>query len=330
MDNLTHTLTGLALARAGLKRFSPHGTLLLLIAANLPDIDMLSWLKGWLVAMEVHRSYTHALIGLPFVAALAVILTSLFTRRKLPWRAAWLIALVGVISHVLLDWSMSYGVRFLLPFSSRWFHLDWYPLTDYVLLACLILAALAPSLGKLVSEEIGARSGNGQGFAIFALCFIVAYAGFRGAMHARVMSQLNSRIYESALGSAAISTAAFPAWVNPLSWHAVVEGEHAYRLYTLSPYGDFDPLSGHPLYKADWGSVLDRVSQDKSFRYALYFARFPYWQKSPAGEDQTKVSVTDLRFGPPGESFFTVNALLDIAGHIRYVWFGNGGAKEAE
>ena len=42
------------------------------------------------------------------------------------------------------------------------------------------------------------------------------------------------------------------------------------------------------------------------------------------------VSVTDLRFGPPGGSFFKVNALLNPAGNIQQVWFGNGGAKPAE
>jgi inner membrane protein len=330
MDNLTHTLTGLALARAGLKRFTPHGTLLIIVAANLPDIDMLSWLKGRLASVEIHRGYTHSLIGLPFVALLAVILTALLTRKRLPWRTAWLLSLVGVASHLLLDWSMSYGVRFFLPFSSTWFHLDLYALFDWVLLAVLMIAWLAPALSKLVSEEIGSRRSNGQGIAIFALCFIVLYGGFRGLMHSRVMSQLDSRIYEDALGGTATRMAAFPESANPLAWDAVVEGEHAFRLYSLSPYGSFDPVSGKLLYKTNWNSTLERVSRDPAFRYALYFARFPYWQKTPAAPDLATVSVTDLRFGPPEGSFFKVNALLNPAGNIQQVWFGNGGAKPAE
>jgi inner membrane protein len=330
MDNVTHTLTGLALARTGLKRFTPHGTLLMMIAANLPDIDMVSWFGGWLPAMENHRGYTHSLLGLPFVAALAVVLTALLTRRRLPWRSAWLLALIGVISHVLLDWSMSYGVRFFIPFSSTWFHLDSYALLDWVVLGVLAIAWVAPALSRLVSEEIGARRGNGQGFAVFALCFIALYGGFRGAMHARVMSQLNSRIYEQALGGAATRMAAFPESANPFAWNAVVEGEHAYRLYNLSPYGTFDPASGELLYKTNWDPTVERVSRDRAFQYALYFARFPYWQKAPTGQNLTNVSVTDLRFGRPGDSFFKVSALVDAAGHVQQVWFGNGGVKPVE
>ena len=322
MDNLTHTLTGLALARTGLRRFTPRGTLLLVIAANIPDIDMLSWLKNRLTSLEMHRGYTHSLIGLPFVALLPVLLTALFTRSRLSWRNAWSLSCLGIVSHFLLDWSMSYGMRFFLPFSSTWFHLDIYSLTDWVVLAVLLLTCLAPALSRLVNAEIGARSGEARGAAIFALCFIVLYGGFRGVMHSRVMSQLQSRIYEDALGSPARRMAAFPHSANPLTWSGIVEGEHSYRLYDLSPYGDFDPRAGELLYKANWDATLQQVSHNPAFQYALYFARFPYWQKTPDGPDVSTVSITDLRFGPPGESFFKVNATVDASGHIQRVWFG--------
>jgi inner membrane protein len=330
MDNVTHTLTGLALARAGLKRFTPHGTLLLIIAANLPDIDIVSWFKGWLAVIENHRGYTHSLIGLPVMAGLAVLLTALLARKRLAWPGACLIALIGVISHLLLDWSMSYGVRPLIPFSSRWFHLDWYPLLDWVVLAMLAVAWLAPELGKLVSEEIGARGGSGKGLAVLALCFIAAYGCFRGVMHGRVIAQLNSRLYEKVLGGAATRMAAFPQSVNPFGWNAVVEGEHAFRLYTLSPYGTFDPASGALLYKTNWSSTLERVSRARPFQYALYFSRFPYWDQAPDSQNLTRVSVTDVRFGPPGQSFFRVSALVDAAGNVQQVWFGNDGVKPVE
>lgn len=304
MDNLTHTLTGLALARAGLNRYTPRGTLLMLIAANIPDIDMLSWARGRLESVEIHRGYTHSLIGLPFVAVLPVILTALFARKRLPWRTAWLLSLIGVISHLLLDWTMSYGVRFFIPFSSTWFHLDLFALVDWVVLAVLMVAWLAPALSRLVSDEIGSRRRTtGQGFAVFALVFFLLYGGFRGLMHSRVMKQLNSRIYETALGGPAMRMAAFPESGNPFAWDAVVEGEHAYRLYNLSPFGMFDPASGELLYKANWDHTLEQVSRDRAFHYALYFARFPYWQKAPSERDLTAVSVTDLRFGPPVEVF---------------------------
>ena len=42
MDNVTHTLTGLMLARAGLGKSTQRGgALMLMLAANVPDIDVL-------------------------------------------------------------------------------------------------------------------------------------------------------------------------------------------------------------------------------------------------------------------------------------------------
>ena len=40
MDNLTHTLTGVLLARAGLNRLTPRAMLIVIIAANVPDFDV--------------------------------------------------------------------------------------------------------------------------------------------------------------------------------------------------------------------------------------------------------------------------------------------------
>jgi inner membrane protein len=323
MDNLTHSLTGLALARAGLKKYSPHGTLLMVIAANLPDIDMVNWLRGPLINFELHRGYTHSLLCLPLVALGAVLLTALVRWKRLPWVAAWAIASVGVASHLLLDWSMSYGIRLLLPFSSRWYYLDLFSLVDWVVLAVLAIAWLGPVLGRLVSEEIGEKQRGGRGLAIFALAFFLLYGGFRALMHARVMSELESRLYDAALGGPATQMAAIPESVNPLAWNGIVEGEHAYRLYSLHAYADFDPSQGGLLYKPNWNQAFIEAGKTETFRYVMYFSRFPYWQEAPGPRPNWRVvTLTDLRFGAPGESFLTVHALLDPAGHVDEAGFG--------
>ena len=70
MDNLTHTMTGVVLSRAGLHRVAPRATLTLLLAVNAPDIDTLPFWGRPLSYLRYHRGYTHALVGLPVVAAL--------------------------------------------------------------------------------------------------------------------------------------------------------------------------------------------------------------------------------------------------------------------
>jgi inner membrane protein len=323
MDNLTHSLTGLALARSGLKRFCPHGTLLLIVAANIPDIDMVSLIYGPLRNLEIHRGYTHSLLMLPVMAAVAVAITSILGREKLPWLRAWLIACVGVVSHLLMDTSMSYGVRLLLPFSSQWFFLDVFSLTDWVVLAVLLLAWLGPGLARLVGDEIGDRRPAGRGIAIFALSFFAAYGCFRGLMHQRAVAQLESRIYDEVLESPAKRMDAFPNSANPLIWSGIVEGEHAYRLYDVPSYGEFDPGGGDLVYKP-WSKPIRVAASSAPFRYALYFARFPLWNEQPAAglNGGVDVTLTDIRFGRPGESFFTISATVDATGQVQNIHWG--------
>ena len=324
MDNLTHTLTGLALARAGLNKF-PRATLLAMIAANIPDIDMVSWFEGRIRTLEIHRGYTHSLIGLPVMALVAVGLTAVISRRRLPWLLAWLFACICVGSHLLLDLFTSYGIRLLLPFSSQWFYLDIFSLVDWIVLTVLSIACAGPFLSGLVSSEMGDRRSSGKGLAIFALVFFACYAGFRGLMHGRVMAELQSRIYDDALGGEAQRMAALPTSLNPLIWNAVVEGEHAYRLYRLSAFGFFDPMEGTLLYKGTWKADFAAASRNPVFQYCLYFSRFPYWQSTPvAGRPGAEtVRLTDLRYGAPGESFVSVHAVVDEKGKVEAASVGS-------
>lgn len=321
MDNVTHTLTALALARAGLGKCTQRGTLLLIIAANIPDIDMISWVEGRLKMLEIHRGYLHSVLFLPLMAALAVILTALMGRRRLAWRAAWLVAMAGVASHLILDWSMAYGIRLMLPFSSKWYALDLLSLTDWVILLLLAFAWLGPLLSRLVSDEIGAKRQAGRGAAITALIAIVVYGGFRAMMHERALSQLSSRVYDSVLEGNVERTAAFPQSFNPFSWNGIVETERAYGVYEVSAYGNFDPSDGTVLYKHPPTPAVDRAAATETFRYFEYFARFPYWQESEQG-DGKRVTVTDLRFGVPGANFFEATAELDPAGRLESVRLG--------
>lgn len=133
MDNLTHSLMGLAVAKAGLERLSPATTAVCIIAANAPDADIVAVIGGRWSYLHHHRGITHSIVG---TLALAILIPSLFylvdliiarLRRKTPsirFPGLLLASVIASATHPLMDWTNNYGVRPLLPWSGRWFYGD--------------------------------------------------------------------------------------------------------------------------------------------------------------------------------------------------------------
>lgn len=72
MEPVTHFLTGACMARAGLNRRTAYATLVMTLAAEMPDLDVVWSLRGPIAGLEHHRGWTHTLLGLPLEAALVV------------------------------------------------------------------------------------------------------------------------------------------------------------------------------------------------------------------------------------------------------------------
>jgi inner membrane protein len=134
VDPVTHSLTGAVLSRAGLNRTTPLATGTLVIAANAPDIDAVVSFAGSYTSLALRRGVTHgpvALLLLPLVVTAVILLYDRLRRRraqpdKPPVRVLPTLGLaaIGVITHPLLDWMNTYGIRLLMPFSERWFYGD--------------------------------------------------------------------------------------------------------------------------------------------------------------------------------------------------------------
>jgi len=143
MDNLTHTLVGAALAETGLKKHTRLATATLLVAANAPDVDIVSYAWGEPVALGFRRGWTHGVLAM-------LLLPLLVTAVMLTWewavgggrgrpetvgggqgrsgavrpKALLALAALGVATHPLLDSLNTYGMRWLMPFDGRWFYGD--------------------------------------------------------------------------------------------------------------------------------------------------------------------------------------------------------------
>src|SRR6266545_1809188 len=139
MDNLTHSLVGLAAAKAGLEKLSPGATTLCVLAANSPDADIVALIFGRWVFLQQHRGISHSIVGvcllalaLPFIFCLGDALLARERNRervvKLP--GLLLASVVATATHPLMDWANNYGVRPLLPWNPRWFYGDFVFIID--------------------------------------------------------------------------------------------------------------------------------------------------------------------------------------------------------
>ena len=168
---------------------------------------------------------------------------------------------------------------------------------------------LGPLLGRLVSSEIGAKPGSGQGLAIFALCFFVLYDGGRFFLHREALAVLNARVYQ---GEPPQRVAAFPGAVNPFRWTAWVEtGTQAIR-YDLNVLAPFDPGAGRTFYKPEMGPAIQAAKRTREFQVLSAFAIYPLFSVSPTDEPEggTQVELRDERFP------FQATAVVDHAGRV--------------
>ena len=188
MDNLTHSLIGAVLGQAGLKRRTGLAMPALIIGANIPDIDAACffWLEGT-EHLGFRRGITHgppAMLLLPLLLAGALWgfdrwQTGRGTRPagRLPVSFKWLyqLSLIGTLSHPLFDWFNVYGIRFLEPFSSQWFHGDVLFIIDVWLWALL-------GIGVWFSLRREKRGGEWMRPARVVIAAMAAYIGLNSAI----------------------------------------------------------------------------------------------------------------------------------------------------
>jgi inner membrane protein len=273
---------------------------------------------GSLNYLHYHRHITHSLAAMPVMAILPVLLVRWASRRPVYWLGAFCAALIGVASHLLLDWTNSYGIRLLLPFSGEWLRLDWTNLFDVWIWAVLLLGVAGPFLARLVGSEISSGTVRqrypGRGFAIFALCFVMLYNCGRGTLHARAVGELQSRIYGD---SAPLRVAALPNAANPLDWRGLVETRETYAIAGLNLAQPFDPTRAQIFHKPEADPASDAAiaaaSRSATFQQFLRFSQFPFWRASPAEEPENSklVEVMDMRFGSPMAPGFMASAVVD-------------------
>ncbi len=330
MDTLTHTATGLFLSRVGLGRWTPRALPILLLAANAPDIDILSAAGGPLNYLHYHRHLTHSLAAMPVMALLAVLVVRVASRKPVHWLGAFFAALIAVASHLLLDLTNIYGIRLWLPFSGEWLRLDLTSVIDIWIWGVCLLGIAGPFVARLVGSEVSSgtvREKNpGRGFAIFALAFLLLYNCGRGVLHARATATLDSRLYGE---STPLRVAALPYPANPWHWRGLVETRDFYEVEDVNLAREYDPTRGMVFHKPDPNPALEVARRTVTIQEFLRFSQFPLWRIVPVPEPENgqRVEVLDMRFGTPLAPGFMAGVVLDSKLHAVGTSFTFGAAR---
>ena len=314
------------MGRAGLNRKTALATVTLTLAAEAPDLDVLSRFGGSAFGLNHHRGFTHSFLGVPLVAAVVVGFVYFLWRLRgrktrnpnLPprWGLLFAYACLAGLSHILLDFTNNYGVRPFWPFSEHWVSWDIDFIVEPVLLVVLTLGLILPALFSLINEEIGVRSkgpsatphGHGRLAATLALLAVFAYWGLRDYEHRRAVAALQSRTYQSA---DAIRVSAYPYWVNPFRWYGVVETPAFFAnmdVDSLAP--EVDPTAQMQIrYKPEETPVTLAAKRTYLGRVYLSWAQYPITETEQLQDDPVEngraayvVRFRDLRYDYPGRN----------------------------
>lgn len=321
MEPLTHFLTGACIGRAGFNRKTAYATLAAVLAAEAADIDVVCGLAGPVQELKHHRGITHTFIAVPAVAAVVVGAVWLLQKWRnkagpVSFSGGWLYltALVAALSHILLDWTNSYGVRPFFPFNPRWYEGSLLFIAEPVVWAVLLLALVMPWLLGLADREIGVRKKpfRGRGWAIFALASVTVVGCWRWAERAQGLAMMaNAQVTsEPALR---ITLAPYP--VNPYRWHAIVETRDYYQTAEVNTWNPSaaDAIVSDPyadvIYKPAVTPAVEAAKQTFLGRVYLDWGRWAVVRDLgqepvegitppllPPGRTWTTVEFSDLRF----------------------------------
>jgi len=337
MDTVTHGLTGWLVARALPDEWKGEhpgiATAVVALGSVLPDADNAASLLGSELYLRVHRGLSHSLLG---IAVSSLVLALLFARFG-KWKDAkrlFLLALLGQISHVVLDLLNAYGTQVLQPFSDARLSLDLLFVVDLVFTG-IVVAGIAWSRGG--------RAGGAR----VAMASLAVYVGVAALLHGRAVDLVRDAAVRAGVRVVTVSalpqlpsvalpsldrfgfatpaaaspaekdfpgsrtpveirTVPFPA--GPLSWNGFVDDGRTFLR------AEVDPLAGTLEWKQRElrGTDVPAVRAVRGLADVetyLWFARFPAASVA-SNRGRTEITFYDMRFsGMPGRRPFLLRVI---------------------
>ena len=315
MDNFTHSLVGWALGQAGLKTKTRKGLAVLILGANMPDIDVFFGWVPW-APLAMHRGFTHGLLGgvllmPPFLAGLLWLLDRWQGRRGATFKSGlsmhfgWLVALayIGTITHPLIDLQTTYSVQLLSPLTTAWYHADSLFIID-VWLWSLLAGSIAWSRWR---EKRGHKWRRPvQGAITAALVYIAFNALASFYTSAKIVSMAASCSYPDAVFSGPPPVL---FWRRDVVWRSPISAAESATSRFGIGHASFDPFTGWSGLGAQvegggckltpdgmkQPAVLKAIATEPSLRQFLAWSVLPV-ATVERGRCKAKVTIGDARY----------------------------------
>lgn len=322
MDTLTHALVGAAISDAAFRdRLGPRATSFALLAAALPDLDLLLYFVNPDQSWMWHRGYTHAIPVFFLLAPLLGLIGHFLGRKKAryPKGGRWLswtvLAFLCLLSHTLLDLVTSWGTMPLLPFSDARLSWDLVPILDIFLTS---VAAGSFALNRLlrwervdeflnplaypIVHEYPGRRWAATWFSRIAMLLLAAYMGVAVAQNAQTI-----RLAEKELAAQGVTgvqeVRALPIMFTYLAWGIVArDGEGNFHRALFSSYAprplQFTKVAGP---SAD-PEVSQALASPDGQRFAWFTQNLFTARREVDASGQPVVLLQDIRFPVLGPS----------------------------
>lgn len=304
METITHGLTGVVMAKAGLnKDLGRWGTWAGLMAGLFPDLDYIFILGGRELYIRYHRDFTHSLI---FVVPIAVLLSILFSR--LSGKGRFLIflriCLPVLLVHILMDLITSYGTVILSPISSKRYAWDLVFILDPYFFTLLFIPFLAAILLKRWSK----------GISRISILLVSFYITFCAIQHNRAIGLASE--FSRSQGIRAIRIASIPQPLSPFRWmNLIEEDEYVYQGFVdllkrggskdggssfldrlINRYSSPKGIIYRKWRKEGESPLVNKAMEMEGTRRFFWFARFPIAIAFEGENSTNRVEFFDLRF----------------------------------
>ena len=302
MDNLTHSLAGALAAKivetnsgkhepraravheTDVEQKKVYRTIfwLMVVCANLPDIDALFNLAGDpFFVIKHHRGITHSLLFAPVLSFLPALLAYIVSPVK-NLKHLWLMALLGVYLHIFFDLITSFGTQLFAPLSAERFSLDWMFIIDPIFTGILLLLLF---LGKRMKRH--ARS-----FALAGAVFVVSYLLVEMASHSVAQNRIAQAAKEQGVEAVRVSALAQP--LSIFRWMGLVQTNDTVYVTHFSLFNSREPPVFRKFPQAGDRFVASAMQTEEAMWF-MKFARHPLVQSQEDGQKWI-VEMRDLQF----------------------------------